>query len=103
MKPYLLYVDDLRNPLNTLKQNYNIIICRNYKESIYELNKRRCRVIDLDHDLGEQKTGYDICKYIIEKEIPVEKVYIHTNNPVGKFNMYQLIKRYRNCDIITYY
>lgn len=102
MKEFLLYVDDLRTPPNILKQNYNLIVCRNYKESIYELNKRRCRNIDLDHDLGEEKTGYDICKYIIENNIEITKVYIHTSNPVGRFNMYQLLHRYCKCDIIPY-
>lgn len=101
-KNFCLYVDDIRNPINKLKEEYNIIICRNYKEAIYELDKRYIKIIDLDHDLGEEKTGYDICKYIIENRIPIEKIYIHTNNPVGKFNMYQLIKRYINCDIVIY-
>lgn len=102
MKPYLLYVDDLRNPPNILKQNYNIVICRNYKETIYELDKRRFRIIDLDHDLGEEKTGYDVCKYIIENEIPLNKVYIHTSNPVGRNNMVQLLQRYYNVNIEIY-
>lgn len=102
MKPYLLYVDDLRNPPNILNQNYNIVICRNYKETIYELNKGKFRVIDLDHDLGEEKTGYDICKYIIENKIPLNKVFIHTSNPVGRNNMVQLLQRYYNMDIEIY-
>ena len=38
-KQNLLYVDDLRNPPNKLRQEYNIIICRNYEEAIYELDK----------------------------------------------------------------
>lgn len=98
----LLYIDDLRNPPNILKQKYNIIICRTYKEAIYELDKKIYKNIDLDHDLGEEKTGYDICKYIIEKQIPIDEVYIHTNNPVGKQNMYQLLHRYINCKFIIY-
>lgn len=102
MKPYLLYVDDLRNPPNILRQNYNIIICRNYKDTIYELDKRRCRVIDLDHDLGEDKTGYDICKYILQHQIFLNKVFIHTSNPVGRNNMIQLIQKYYNVDIEIY-
>lgn len=101
-KQNLLYVDDLRNPPNKLRQEYNIIICRNYEEAIYELDKRRCRIIDLDHDLGEEKTGYDICKYIIKNNIEITKIYIHTSNPVGRFNMYQLLHRYCKCDIIPY-
>lgn len=102
MKEILLYVDDLRTPPNILKQNYNIIICRNYKETIYELNKRRCKVIDLDYDLGEEKTGYDICKFILENHIPLNKVYIHTSNPVGRNNMIQLLQRYYNIPLEIY-
>lgn len=101
-KKICLYVDDIRNPINKLKQEYDIIICRSYKEAIYELDKRYIRIIDLDHDLGEEKTGYDICKYIVENEIPLNKVYIHTSNPVGRNNMVQLIQRYCNLNIEIY-
>ena len=73
-----------------------------FKDAINELNKRKYKVIDLDHDLGEEKTGYDICKYIIENDIKITRVYIHSSNPVGRFNMYQLLHRYCKCDIIPY-
>jgi hypothetical protein len=98
----LLYIDDLRTPCNYIQNHYNIIIARTFKDAINELNKRKYKVIDLDHDLGEEKTGYDICKYIIENDIKITRVYIHSSNPVGRFNMYQLLHRYCKCDIIPY-
>lgn len=98
----LLYIDDLRTPCNYIENHYNVIIARTFKDAINELNKRKYKVIDLDHDLGEEKTGYDICKYIVENQIPMNEVYIHTNNPVGKQNMYQLLHRYIDCKFIIY-
>ena len=98
----LLYIDDLRTPCNYIQNHYNVIIARTFKDAINELNKRKYKVIDLDHDLGEEKTGYDICKYIIENDIKITRVYIHSNNHVGRFNMYQLLHRYCKCDIIPY-
>lgn len=98
----LLYIDDLRTPCNYIQNHYNVIIARTFKDAINELNKRKYKVIDLDHDLGEEKTGYDICKYIVENNIKITRAYIHSSNPVGRFNMYQLLHRYCKCDIIPY-
>ena len=66
------------------------------------LNICKFNAIDLDHDLGEEKTGYDICKYIIENNIKLDRVYIHTSNPVGRDNMKQLLERYTDNQIIIY-
>ena len=49
------------------------------------------------HDLGEDlqgnllPTGYDLVKYICEKGLRANKIYIHTDNPVGRENMYQTL------------
>ena len=51
-------------------------------------------IISLDHDLSEDKTGYDIAKYIVENQIKVGAVAIHSANPVGKFNINQLLTHY---------
>lgn len=106
----VLYVDDLRPcPWTNLHKidnpflyNNDIIVCRNYKETIEILDCMEFDVIDLDHDLGEEKTGYDICKYIVENKIECPKFYLHTANPVGRLNMKQLLQRYLNCQIICY-
>lgn len=48
-------------------------------------------VVCFDHDLGEEKTGYDcmkyMCDYCIDNNIDVPICLYQTNNPVGKTNM----------------
>lgn len=99
-KKYLLWVDDLRDVPNNYIGEYHIIIARSYKEAINELNRFRYNIICLDHDLGEEKTGYDICKYIIENNIYCDEFRIHTSNPVGRKNMTELLTRYTRARII---
>lgn len=100
----LLYVDDIRKPniIRYSTYSYEIIVSRNYDDAINMLNICKFNAIDLDHDLGEEKTGYDICKYIIENNIKLDRVYIHTSNPVGRDNMKQLLERYTDNQIIIY-
>lgn len=100
----LLYVDDIRKPniIRYSTYSYEIIVSRNYDDAINMLNMCKFNAIDLDHDLGEEKTGYDICKYIIENNIKLDRVYIHTSNPVGRDNMKQLLERYTDNQIIIY-
>lgn len=93
-KKHLLWVDDLRDIPNNYIGEYHTVIARNYDEAIKELNRFRYDIISLDHDLGEGKSGYDICKYIIENNIQCNEFRIHTRNPVGRDNMIQLLRRY---------
>lgn len=87
-----LYVDDLRDcPLD-------YTIARNVEEAIYCLENYKVHLLSLDHDLGEDQegnllpTGYDLVKYICEKGLRADKIYIHTDNGVGRENMYQTLK-----------
>lgn len=95
----ILYVDDIRTPNFWDNEKINTTICRTFGEAIDKLTDNY-DVIDLDHDLGEEKTGYDICKYIVENEIKIPIVVIHTSNPVGRQNMKQLLERYTKSKII---
>ncbi len=53
----------------------------------------------LDHDMGgfinddpnEPNTGYHFCKWLIENEKDRPSVFIHSHNPCGKENMFQLL------------
>ncbi|NSB12149.1 cyclic-phosphate processing receiver domain-containing protein [Clostridium beijerinckii] len=85
-----LYVDDLR------KCPDGFIVARNYNEAIEILNAREINILSLDHDLGldengVEKNGYDIVKYMCENGISPRKVYIHTDNVVGRNNMYHTL------------
>jgi hypothetical protein len=77
-----LWVDDQRSP--PLDFNAH---ARTYAEAIKYLESGEIVAIFLDHDLGEEKTGYDIAKWIEEKafhgEIPRIQWSIHSANPVG--------------------
>lgn len=84
-----IFLDDIRNPLD---QTWTIV--RNFNDCIYLLSNFVCDVISLDHDLGTEKTGYDVAKWIEERvyledmagfEAP--KIMIHSANPVGRKNI----------------
>ena len=108
---YFLYVDDIRSNDSFYKTLSNYTewqphIARNYSEAIRLLND--CSdgeiIIDLDHDLGFdglkfEKSGYDICKYIVENQIPLRAFHIHSMNPVGIHNMRQLLQHYGYSEI----
>lgn len=99
-KKYLLWIDDLRGVPNSYIGEYEIIYARTYEDALKELNRFRYDVICLDHDLGGEKTGYDICKYIVENHIQCNEFRIHTSNPVGRKNMTDLLRRYTNANVV---
>lgn len=86
-----LYVDDLRNCPN------GFVIARTTEEAIKYLESFEVGILSLDHDLGIDKqgkllpSGYDLVKYICKNKLFVKKIYLHTNNPVGRENMYQTL------------
>ena len=89
----VLYVDDIRFPEKWHKNEDEITVARTYDEAIQYLGDEY-DVISLDHDLGEEKTGYDIAKYIVENQLKIGKVAIHSANPVGRDNIKQLLTHY---------
>lgn len=93
MKKYL-FIDDLRIP-NITAFDYEVFLARSYKEAIKALKQYKFDIIDFDHDLGEDKTGYDIAKYIIENQIIITDGFIiHSMNPVGVNNIKQLLTHF---------
>jgi hypothetical protein len=92
-----LFIDDIRNP-----PDQDWIVARSYNEAITILETGIISVVSLDHDLGEEKTGYDIICWIEEKLMTgawvfVPEIFIHSANPVGRKNIlraYDSILRY---------
>lgn len=89
-----LWIDDLRNP-----EKYNIknvIWVKNYNDAIKQINTGNVTWISFDHDLGEEKSGYDIAKHIEElvynKKIPMPEWQIHSANPPGKSSIEKAMK-----------
>ena len=88
-----IWVDDMRMAPEGFR------ICRNYKSAIatieyFSLCEGGIDFISLDHDLGEEKTGYDIAKYIVENNISIKAFSCHSMNPVGKKNIEELLTHY---------
>lgn len=89
--PINLYVDDLRD----CPSGYTV--ARNMEEAINYLENHNIHILSLDHDLGEDQegnllpTGYDLVKYICKKGLRANKIYLHTDNGVGRDNMYHTL------------
>lgn len=87
-----LYLDDLRDVPE------GFILAKTVEEAIYYLENYKVEILSLDHDLGEDEkgnllpTGYDLVKYICENGLRADKIYIHTDNPCGRLNMYETLR-----------
>ncbi len=76
--------------------------CRVYtaEECMKILQEKEVEVLSLDHDLGTDKTGYDVLCWIEEQvfvygyEPPI--ILLHTANPVGRQRMAQCISGIKN-------
>lgn len=129
-----LWLDDLRNPSNTLyikanRQlqsygNHGWTWAKTYDETIDLLKTGEVKFASLDHDIGacqdctnnlrhigdmktpettffntcnHAKTGYDVVCWMEENNVwPEEGVQVHSQNPVGRARMQQVIdKHYR--------
>lgn len=86
-----IWIDDMR----PIPKGYDIHL-HSFEEAknIFQKNKDgKITIVDFDHDLGEKLTGYDIAKYIVEHNIPIEGFRVHSMNPVGGWNIRQLLKK----------
>lgn len=87
-----LYVDDLRD----CPEGYTL--ARTVEEALQYLRSGEVDILSLDHDLGEDSnhnllpTGYDLVKIICEEGLRANKIYLHTDNPVGRENMFETLK-----------
>jgi hypothetical protein len=81
-----LWVDDVR----PLPQDYDFL-AKTYEEAVLLLQTGIITHISLDHDLGTEKTGYDIAKFIEENAIngTLGKMIckVHSMNPIGVINI----------------
>lgn len=98
----ILYVDDIRFPKVWQNKLDKVTVARTYEQAIKNLVVHKFDVVDLDHDLAEEKTGYDIVKFMVENEIFAPTIYLHTANPVGRNNMKQLLERYTKSKVLVY-
>jgi len=85
-----LYVDDERPCPD------GWVLARTYAEAIKLIHGRGVAEISLDHDLGEDKTGYSLAcaietmAYEDDSYAP-PTIHVHTANPVGRQNIEHVI------------
>jgi hypothetical protein len=122
MERISIYLDDVRTPTIegwTVVRDYEAFV-----STIMYHGLENIETISLDHDLGDgamteyytnvrnnyqldysniqEKTGYDCCKWLVNKSIetgiPIPQVYVHSANPIGSANMMGYINNYlMNC------
>ena len=90
-----LFLDDIRTPPN------DFILARSFVQAQSLVRQFGCPYfISFDHDLGEEKTGYDFAKWLVEMDmdyhiLPKDFDYtIHSQNPVGTINIFEYLERY---------
>jgi len=89
---YKLFLDDIR-PCPS-----GFIVARSYNKAVLLIENELPEFISFDHDLGEEKSGYDLAKYVVEycidKNIPIPRYKVHSANPVGAENIRKLLENY---------
>lgn len=80
-----LYLDDLRPTPE------GHVCCRTAEEALVLIEQGIVEFISFDHDLGTEKTGYDVAKqieeWVVYGKIPMPRWHVHSANPVGAANI----------------
>ncbi len=95
-----LFLDDERFPV---ENGYHWTIVRNYDEAVYyALRHGMPAHASFDHDLGQEKSGYDFVKWLVEQDMTLNgnfipknfTFYVHSQNPVGAANINSYLQCY---------
>lgn len=90
-----VYLDDIRSPLPSYS-DWDVIV-RNYESCIKILQTGKVTELSLDHDLGTEKTGYDVLLWIefhvVEENFKPPIIWIHTSNPVAQEKMILAVEK----------
>ena len=85
-----LWLDDVREP----PEDYNVHV-ETVEDAIYFLETYEVEHVGFDHDLGYEKTGYDLAKWIeyqATQGLPRLTWSIQSANPVGAKNIEAAMK-----------
>ncbi len=82
-----IFLDDIRTP-----PGKDWELSKSAQDCVTHLNTGKVTHLSLDHDLGEDLTGYDVLvwleRYIVDNpEFKIPAIFIHTANPVGRQKM----------------
>lgn len=80
-----VYLDDVRDTPDGWFRVYT------YEEAVEVLKTGKVEEISLDNDLGTEKEGYDVAKWIeqmvFETNFRPPKIWVHSANPVAMKNI----------------
>ena len=104
----ILMLDDLRepwiykNPINGDALGvHNVQVVRNYQTAIEQLSIKKWPMLLLDHDLGEEKTGYDLVCWLEQNPDRIPRyVYLITSNPVGAKNIGVVLDQFKDKNLL---
>lgn len=93
-----IFLDDVRDPCDVYHKDamepwndQGWVIAKTVEEAIDIIQRNDVLAISFDHDLGTEKTGYDLARWIEEHVyldmIPRFQWNIHSANPVGRENI----------------
>lgn len=91
-----LLIDDLRiwADILSVQPEDEYQLARSYKEGIKHLESSSWDILYLDHDLGCNKTGYDVMCWLEEHpEFLPGNISFVSANPVGRQRMQQVKER----------
>lgn len=116
-KQLVIWVDDMRNPFDDVwisvaknkrfvQENCSIAWLKNYQEFVSWLNTAVHdpevlwpELVCFDHDLGEEKTGFDCAKFLVEvcmkHNLPLPAYTCHSSNPAGRENILSYLNSYK--------
>lgn len=81
-----IFFDDIR-PLPKDAREMSLVRTFESCVSLLNLFKNEIDFIDLDYDLGYEKTGLDVLIYMKENNIKPNSINIHSDHPAGKREM----------------
>ena len=95
----LLWIDDFRNPVKYVIGDYDIVWVKNYDDFCKYINENGLPdIICFDHDLGEEKSGYDCAKFVVnycqKQNLDIPDYDIQSYNNVGKDNIRSLLNNW---------
>lgn len=96
-----IYLDDLRDCPE------GFVLAKNIEEVKKLFEQHEIGILSLDHDLGTDEkgellpSGYDFVKYFCENGLYCEKIFLHTDNIVGKENMESVLKASQRRNFIS--
>lgn len=97
---YRMFLDDERFPA---EKDSDMIVVRSFEEAAEYMAKHGCpSFISFDHDLGQEKSGYDLAKAMVYLDMysPLGffpkgfSFYVHSQNPVGAKNIKSYLDGY---------